>query len=563
MSVKYSNLPSAFFAGDGKRLSFAAYAVLVLICLAFFMPGFASLPPTDRDESLFAQASKQMIESGNYADIRVQDNYRYKKPIGIYWLQAASVKLLSGGHLDAIWAYRVPSAVGATIAVLMTAAIGALLFGPAAGFLAALMIAGCLIVNVEARLAKTDAALLATILVAQYGLARAYRESVKGFGVPFAFWTAIGAGILLKGPIILITVASTLVWLRLTEKNLRWFSVLRPLPGIIYALLLVSPWLIAIGILSHGAFYRQSVGHDMFGKIAKGEFRIIPPGAHLLAFPAVFFPFSLFALLAAPDAWAKRGEPAVRFCLGWIIPAWIVFELSLTKLPHYVMPLYPAIALLAAKALLDGFPSLAQPRWRWLPPLVLSVWLLIGTALALGLALGPYVTDHMWNQWGIIAGIIILVTQGVTLFFLFQNRGLSVIALAAGSMMAFTCTFGMTLPYLQRVWVSRQVVEIAEAMKPCAKLQIVSATYNEPSLIFLAGTDTRFESDGGAAAADMRRNPCLLALIDTDHAPAFAAAFPDASALPELVGHIDGFNMGHGGPIGLRLYRWPQKTEKP
>ncbi len=67
-----------------------AVIVLVVVALLSILPGFFAIPPTDRDESRFAQATKQMIESGDYVDIRFQETTRYKKPVGIYWLQAAS-----------------------------------------------------------------------------------------------------------------------------------------------------------------------------------------------------------------------------------------------------------------------------------------------------------------------------------------------------------------------------------------------------------------------------------------------------------------------------------------
>ena len=70
-----------------------AYALLTLLSLALYLPGLATLPPTDRDESRFVQASRQMLESDNYLLIRFQDEPRNKKPAGIYWLQAASVNL--------------------------------------------------------------------------------------------------------------------------------------------------------------------------------------------------------------------------------------------------------------------------------------------------------------------------------------------------------------------------------------------------------------------------------------------------------------------------------------
>ena len=69
-----------------------AAVVLVVVTLLSFLPGFFAIPPTDRDESRFAQATKQMIETGDFIDIRFQDSTRYKKPVGIYWLQAGVVK---------------------------------------------------------------------------------------------------------------------------------------------------------------------------------------------------------------------------------------------------------------------------------------------------------------------------------------------------------------------------------------------------------------------------------------------------------------------------------------
>src|SRR5580704_3344166 len=90
-----------------------AAAVLVLVALLNFLPGFLDIPPIDRDEARFAQATKQMIESADYVDIRFQNEVRYKKPVGIYWLQAGVVKTASAlglaSPLTTIWLYRVPS----------------------------------------------------------------------------------------------------------------------------------------------------------------------------------------------------------------------------------------------------------------------------------------------------------------------------------------------------------------------------------------------------------------------------------------------------------------------
>src|SRR6266511_4344086 len=101
-----------------------AVMVLLVVALLGFLPGFFSIPPIDRDEARFAQATKQMIETGDYVDIRFQDESRYKKPAGIYWLQALAVKSAEAAGLpDApvkIWLYRIPSLI--VLFVVLTAA---------------------------------------------------------------------------------------------------------------------------------------------------------------------------------------------------------------------------------------------------------------------------------------------------------------------------------------------------------------------------------------------------------------------------------------------------------
>ena len=101
-----------------------AVAALAILALISFLPGFFTIPPVDRDEARFAQATKQMLESGDYVDIRLQEESRYKKPVGIYWLQAAVVQAAEAvGVREArttIGLYRIPSLIGAIGAVLAT-----------------------------------------------------------------------------------------------------------------------------------------------------------------------------------------------------------------------------------------------------------------------------------------------------------------------------------------------------------------------------------------------------------------------------------------------------------
>src|SRR5260221_6771605 len=155
-----------------------AVAVLVLTALLAFLPGSCQIPPTDRDEARFAQASKQMLETGEYVDIHFQDEVRYKKPVGIYWLQAGVVKAAGAlGVREAqttIWLYRIPSLLGAVGAVLLTYWSALAFVSRRAALLAGLMMATSILLGVEARLAKTDAMLLLTAVAAMGAMARAY-----------------------------------------------------------------------------------------------------------------------------------------------------------------------------------------------------------------------------------------------------------------------------------------------------------------------------------------------------------------------------------------------------
>src|SRR5262249_39930524 len=109
------------------------------------------------------------------------------------------------------------------------------------------------------------------------------------------------------------------------------------------------PWAVAIAFASHGAFYQRSLGHDFAAKIMAGqETHGAPPGYYITLAAIALWPVTLFALPAIGSAVAQRSRPAIRFLLAWAIPTWLMFELVPTKLPHYILPAYPALALLAA-----------------------------------------------------------------------------------------------------------------------------------------------------------------------------------------------------------------------
>src|SRR6202035_421656 len=256
-----------FVTGSHAR----ATAFLLLCGLLLFLPGFFNIPPIDRDEARFAQATKQMVETGDFVDIRFQDDVRYKKPVGVYWLQSAAVEPASALGLPRaqlrIWLYRIPSLIGAIGAVLLTYWTAVAFVTTRGAILAGLILGSSVLLGVEARLAKTDAMLLLTVVAAMGALARVYLSWQRGedpahppWTWPAIFWTALAGGILLKGPLILMFVVLTIGTLAILDRSAAWLWRLRPIWGLMWMLVLVLPWFVAIFWRAGDAFFSDSLG---------------------------------------------------------------------------------------------------------------------------------------------------------------------------------------------------------------------------------------------------------------------------------------------------------------
>ncbi|HET9685936.1 MAG TPA: glycosyltransferase family 39 protein [Pseudolabrys sp.] len=538
-----------------------AIGLLVAFSLLAFLPGFFQIPPVDRDEARFAQATKQMLETNDFVDIRFQTEVRYKKPVGIYWLQAAAVKasetLGVSQARNSIWVYRLPSLAGATFAVLLTY-WAALAFVPRrAALLAALMMASSTILGVEARLAKTDAMLLLASVAAMGAFARIYLasqaepEAKIGWQQPAILWTAIALGVLLKGPLILMFVGLTAAVLCAVDRSLQWLWSLRPIPGVLWLLLLASPWFIAIAAKSGGNFFVQAIGHDMLDKVTSGqEAHGAPPGYYLLLFWVTFWPGAVLAVLAASVVWKSRQEPGARFLLAWLLPSWLVFEAVMTKLPHYVLPLYPAIAILIA--------GIVEPhgvsKQRWMARGTIG-WFLFPTAIAIGVLVLFIIFGRELGlaTWPFSAAAVIF---GLFAWWLYEADGAErslLRAMVASIFMAIT-VYAITFPQLPSLFPSALIAEEIRAAD-CERPRVASTSgYQEPSLVFLLGTETKF-TDGAGAADFLRLKPCHFALIDPRSERNFVQSAESMGLRYSLVRRVQGYNINTGKPTSLSIFR--------
>lgn len=540
--------------------------VLFAICLIAWLPGLFTLPPLDRDESRFAQASKQMLETGNFVDIRFGVEPRYKKPAGIYWLQAASTKAIgaaTGDHaLNHIWTYRMPSMIGAFAAVALCFWCASAFMSVEGAFLSALLLGLTLLLAAEAKIAKTDAVQVASIIAAQGVLLRAYLardpdHAQLGLRTAILGWVALAVGILVKGPVILGVSALTVLALVAWDREWRWLGKLRPAWGIPLALIITLPWLIAIALQSHGDFYAQSLGRDFGGKLVGGEEgHGMPPGFYLLTSIGALWPVTLFVLPAVAAVAARYREPAIRFLIAWAVPYWLVVELIPTKLPNYILPAYPAIAMMVA-AFLVAPRAETVSDWRRYLPAGSALYFLIGAGLAVAALAGVPYYFGVPVTWDFIAaaGAVGILSLAAAICML---RGANGWALSLATLAAFTAYATFTLddvPRLDQLHLSPREAEMVAKYAHPGDPAPVLVGYTEPSAMFLIGTQTRLVHKGRDGADISVGQGGGLAAVGEGQREAFLARLAELEADARPLDAIAGYAYSNGRPVRIILYR--------
>jgi 4-amino-4-deoxy-L-arabinose transferase-like glycosyltransferase len=534
------------------------YALLVLLCMVLYAPGLATIPPLDRDEARFAQATRQMLETGDHVRIRFQGEARNKKPVGIHWLQAAAVAAFSAAENPAIWPYRLPSALAATIAVLLTFGLGNRLWNSQlAGFIAAVFIGSALGVVIEAHLAKTDAVLLAAIVVAQGALGLVYVGAGGGrrigWQVPVVFWLAEAVAVLLKGPPGPVLALLTAGCLAIADRDVRWIRALRPLSGLTGFAVIVAPWLIAVQNATGGHFLSDSLGHDLLPKLVGAqESHGAPPGYYLAVALAGFWPGSLSLIPGWVWGWRQRHDAVGRFLLAWLVPGWLFIELVPTKLPHYVLPLYPALALLVGGALAHGFGKLPDSRARLADATLRVIWGAVTVALAAALVLLP-----QWFGGPVSAAAVaaVAVMLGLALLLLLVDmQPIRAALLSAALAVSFTVPAALVVvPGLDALWLSRSAAAALARHPPGPGEVVLSVGYSEPSLVFLLGTATRLVT---AQPGDEQLAGASLALVNTRDDAEFRQSLARRGVAVRRVDQVEGVDYSAGGGrLVLTLYR--------
>ncbi|HZH46975.1 MAG TPA: glycosyltransferase family 39 protein, partial [Roseococcus sp.] len=408
-----------------------------------------------------------------------------------------------------------------------------------------------------AHIAKTDAALLASVAGAMGLLGAAYLNP-SGFTArrAAAFWAILGIGVLLKGPIAPMVALLAGVTLLIADRGRApWLRPLRPAWGVPLTLAIVLPWMVAIGLATEGRFFAQAIGDDMLAKVGSGDEKHWgPPGYYLVTFLVAAFPAGVIAVLAAPAIWAERALPRTRFLLAWIVPTWLLFEAVATKLPHYTLPTYPAIMLLAAAWAMDPLRP-APPRWLALGARLAVAAVAVG--LALVAALVPWFVTGQEPWWALLALpcaalLVALVWRAMRRADWARAAMLGV----AAAIPLYASLMQLTFPRLDAIWIAPRLQAAVARAAPNLPPSLFGITgHAEPSTLFALGAEVRFLRRGEDAARFLQAGPGRLVAVGHRALDDFRREAAALSLAPRPAGVVAGFNYTRGRAVTLHLFQ--------
>ena len=553
-----------------KKLNYLILGSLIILIIIALFSGQYSIPPIDRDEARFAQASSQMIQSGDYVNIKFQDEIRAKKPIGIYWLQAFSAKIF--GQED-IGSYRIPSLLSSIITLVFVGLITRLIFPLYQTLIVTLLFASSIVFMGEAHLAKTDATLLCLICVQQYFLLKIILHQENTFKLkylyPILVWLTFSFGVLVKGPISIAILFPTVIAFSIIQKSINLIKSLRPIIGFLICTLVILPWFLAIDEATNGMFLQKAFQEDFFSKLESGqEGHGALPGTHLLTLSISIWPIATFLPCLILFSLQNRNNVIIKFLMCWILPFWVIIELIPTKLLHYPLPVLPAIAILAIGGLLQFKSNIKKIKSALVRKITYMSSILFsfgGIVLSGGIF---YISskfnienDNILTFFTILLILISLVIfiLSLTLIFNFKNLYLDIsksfynilLAIIALASIFNIINYNFVLPKLDYLHPSYAIIKKLKKVKADA---VASSGYHEPSLVFLLNGDVLL-SDPHEVAIFMAEGKNNVALIEKSDLKLFLETTNDLNLKIKEISIVKGFNIAKGRHVEIYIFQ--------
>jgi len=478
--------------------------LLVLALAAPLLAWRLDRPGFSDTEGMFAEPAREMVLTGDWVTPRMHGEPFLTKPPLMYWLPAALFALAGPTEYARLW-----PALAALGTLAATGALGAALFGEAAGVAATVVLATSAGFFVEARLLRADMVLVLAVTLALYCYVRLRRGG--GFVAAAAFWATMGVGLLDKGFLAILLPGGIIAVAELMEGELHpralisRLRALHTLPGLCLVAALALPWHVLGSARNPGFLWDYVVNqHLLFFFDRKLPRDSIPDS--LAFFWTMFFvrslPWSLLVPAAAVHAYraahSDRG-PAdpLRLLAAWFAVVLGFFSLAASRLEHYSLPALPAVALLIGFLVAQAAEARLQVGRWWLvaPPAAAALLALCLTARDPGsliTAIDPMLTgyglEELVRPTAAAAGAGLLT---VALLLAARRERLAVATVAATA-----------VALLAVVQIAHERVEALFSWRPFAR--IIERTANPGARIFFRASD-EYQLCGGLEYYGVRR----------------------------------------------------------
>lgn len=471
------------------------YALLVLAWAALCLPNLGGPSLYDIDEGKNAEAAHEMWAADSYIVPNFNYEMRVDKPALLYWLQASAYSAFGLNEFAA----RLPSALAALVAVLTTYELGRRLFGAAVGLLAGIVLASAVAFSVAAHFANPDALLNACMLLA---MALFWRDYVRGGrGWSAGCGAACGLAVFAKGPVgLALPTAAALLFL-LWERQVRRLWDFRLLVGVVAFLLVAAPWYVWVGVETKWdwviRFWREHNAGRYTGSMEGHGGSVF---YYLLVLVVGLSPWSAFL---GPTAWysfrglrRQDGEeadrPALRFLACWVAVYLAFFSLAATKLPNYILPLYPAVALLTARFLVHWRQGrVVLPYWVAtgclacvaITGLLFSAWLLLAAGVVPLAALKGRFLPGL-QAWAWLGGLVVLGAVAAWWQLRRQRRGAALASLGVASVLFTAVLLGGASGAVEPHKAARALVQALPDDQLFRDVRVAAFEYFQPSMVF-------------------------------------------------------------------------------
>jgi 4-amino-4-deoxy-L-arabinose transferase-like glycosyltransferase len=476
------------------------YALLAGVWAVLCLPNLGGPSLWDIDEGNNAECALEMHESGNYVVPTNNYKLRVDKPVLLYWLQAAAYRWCGVNEFAA----RLPSALAGLLTLLATYELGRRLFNNSAALLAGLALAGSIAFCAAAHFANPDALLNGCVVLTLWCFWNHYVG--RGGAWLLSAGAACGLGMLAKGPVAVVLPVATTMLFFLWRRELRRLWEPRLLGAALVFVLVAAPWYVWVGVETKGEWLVGFLWkHNVERSVSTLENHGGPFFYYGLVLIAGLAPWSVFL---GPTLWralkqrafVQSGEaPEARndlvagrqFLLCWAAVWLVFFTLVRTKLPNYVLPAYPALALLTA-SFLDDWRRGRITLPRWVMPMSLACLALMGVAVGAGLLIAgdalalplkgrrmPGLASGAW-----LGGVFVFAALVAAACLLRGRRGGAIACVMAASLV-FTGTLA---------WWGVGLVDRFKAPRPLAQalpedhlrreVRVGAFDYFQPSLVF-------------------------------------------------------------------------------